>query len=178
MQLTLSCYHGHRPIYLLRMRSHPCALNFTMQLSGWIKHGLSVRLSGIFSYPACLWNQGVRIIILLRFYCTLINSHPCTLQQASFLNLTTSDHVWILPSYYNPDWWKGGGADYLSNQQTRNCTDEDMMDILNSVIFIDPVKYPPMVRKCTLYKCTYYNYAWLFIMYFRVLRCRNFSQHC
>ncbi len=74
--------------------------------------------------------------------------------QASFLNLTTSDHVWILPSYYNPDWWKGG------DQHTGNCTDEDMMDILNSVIFIDPVKYPPMVRKANyMYMYSDCNYV-------------------
>ena len=96
-------------------------------------------------------------------------------QQASSpkYNLTTPDHVWILPSYYNPDWWKGGGDGYHSDQQTRTCTDEDMMDILNSVIFIDPVKYPPMVK-------ANYNDCILTITCtcFRVLHSPNSTQHC
>ncbi len=73
-------------------------------------------------------------------------NHTRTQASSSNYSLTTPDHVWMLPSYYNPDWWKGGGDSYHSDQQTRTCTDEDMMDILNSVLFIDPVKYPPMVK--------------------------------
>ena len=32
---------------------------------GGSRRGLSIRLSGIFTYPACFWNQGVRIIEVL-----------------------------------------------------------------------------------------------------------------
>ena len=68
--------------------------------------------------------------------------------QADSLGLVTSDHAWILPSYYNPNWWKlvnGTVPNY-------NCSDEEMVRILESVIFIDNVKYPPVVWD---YFCSY-----------------------
>ncbi len=34
---------------------------------GGSRRGLSIRLSGIFTYPACFWNQGVRIIEVLLY---------------------------------------------------------------------------------------------------------------
>ncbi len=40
------------------------ALLFINKVGG-SRHGLSIRLSGIFTYPACFWNQGVRIIEVL-----------------------------------------------------------------------------------------------------------------
>jgi len=46
--------------------------------------------------------------------------------------------VWILPSYYNPDWWREEGDD--------NCSEADMINILNSAIFVGPIKQPPLVR--------------------------------
>ncbi len=36
------------------------ALLFINKVGG-SRRGLSIRLSGIFTYPACFWNQGVRI---------------------------------------------------------------------------------------------------------------------
>ena len=56
--------------------------------------------------------------------------------KANQMGLTTPDHVWILPSYFDPNWWK--------NSDT-NCTDEEMKNILESIIFIGPVKYPPFL---------------------------------
>ena len=49
---------------------------------GESRRGLSIRLSGIFSYPACFWNQGVRIIeVLLYWIIYIVNSrHPTYLQ--------------------------------------------------------------------------------------------------
>jgi len=44
--------------------------------------------------------------------------------------------VWILPSYYNPDWWGEEGDD--------NCSEADMINILNSAIFVGPIKQPPL----------------------------------
>ncbi len=44
------------------------ALLFINKVGG-SKRGLSLRLYGVFSYPACLWNQGVRIIEVLLYYC-------------------------------------------------------------------------------------------------------------
>ena len=63
--------------------------------------------------------------------------------QAKNYDLTTADHVWILPAYYNPDWWKS--PPLIRNN---DCSDEEMLDILNKlVIFIDGVKYPSIVSK-------------------------------
>ena len=59
---------------------------------------------------------------------------PCL--KASQVGLTTPDHVWILPSYFDPNWWKNSDA---------NCTNEEMKNILESVIIIGPVKYPPFL---------------------------------
>ena len=61
-----SCYHGDMPAYLLRMRIQPCALLFINKVGG-SRRGLSIRLSDIFTYPACFWNQGVRIIEVLLY---------------------------------------------------------------------------------------------------------------
>ncbi len=36
---------------------------------------LSIRLFGIFTYPACFWNQGVRIIEVLLYYQNFSNGH-------------------------------------------------------------------------------------------------------
>ena len=45
------------------------ALLFINKVGG-SRRGLSIRLSGIFTYPACFWNQGVRIIEVL--FCKLL----------------------------------------------------------------------------------------------------------
>lgn len=64
--------------------------------------------------------------------------------QADSFNLVTGDHAWVLPSYYDPNWWrianKSNSTDYKYN-----CTDEKMQNILESVIFIDGIKLPPVV---------------------------------
>ncbi len=46
------------------------ALLFINKVGG-SRCGLSIRLSGIFTYLACLWNQGVRIIEVV-LYCNII----------------------------------------------------------------------------------------------------------
>ena len=64
------------------------------------------------------------------------------------MELVSADHAWVLPSYYDPNWWRlpngTAAADY-------NCSDEKMSEILESVIFIDNVKYPPVVCDIILY---------------------------
>ena len=61
------------------------------------------------------------------------------------MGLVSKDHAWILPSYYNPNWWRlPSGATRTSHDG--GCSDEDMEDILESVIFVGSVKYPPMVN--------------------------------
>ena len=54
------------PAFLLRMRRQHVALLFINKVGG-SRRGLSIRLSGIFTYPACFWNQGVRIIEVLLY---------------------------------------------------------------------------------------------------------------
>ncbi len=56
-----SCYNGHRNVHLLRMRRR------TFTAIKWVNQGVvyPIRLSGLFSYPAWLRNNGVRIIEVL-----------------------------------------------------------------------------------------------------------------
>ena len=58
--------------------------------------------------------------------------------QAHHLNLLTENHAWILPSYYNPNWWK-----QLTVKECDGQTKAE--DILEGVIFVNTVKYPPTV---------------------------------
>ncbi len=53
------------PAFLLRMRRQHVAL--LINKVGGSRRGLSIRLSGIFTYLACFWNQGVRIIEVLLY---------------------------------------------------------------------------------------------------------------
>ena len=55
------------------------------------------------------------------------------------MGLISADHAWILPSYYDPDWWRS------PPNSTAECSDEKMREILESVIFIDNIKTPPVV---------------------------------
>jgi hypothetical protein len=69
-------------------------------------------------------NERFNIIIAL-----ISEEHSSTLLcQAHQFGLTTSDHVWIFPSMYNPHWWQDDIND--------NCTDSDMLQAINSTIFI------------------------------------------
>ena len=62
--------------------------------------------------------------------------------QANMEGLISSSRAWILPSYYNPNWWKIQDERSLKDDE---CSNEEMRDILESVIFIDTVKFPPTV---------------------------------
>ena len=57
--------------------------------------------------------------------------------------LILNSHAWILPSYYNPNWWKIQDESSLKDDE---CSNKEMRNILESVIFIDTVKFPPTVR--------------------------------
>ena len=59
------------------------------------------------------------------------------------MGLMTSSHAWVLPAYYNPNWWRIAE----SESDFGDCSNEDMEAILESVLFIKNVKYPPMVRQ-------------------------------
>ena len=63
--------------------------------------------------------------------------------QANMGGLISNSHAWILPSYYNPNWWKIEDERPLKDDE---CSNEEMRNILESVIFIDTVKFPPTVR--------------------------------
>lgn len=58
--------------------------------------------------------------------------------RASKVGLTTADHVWILPSYSDPTWW-------LSNTNS-SCTEDELLEALESTLFILPAKYPPFTH--------------------------------
>ena len=49
--------------------------------------------------------------------------------------LTTSEHVWILPAYFDPGWWYGTA-----------CSDNEMRTALQSTLFISPTNYPPFTQ--------------------------------
>ena len=63
------------------------------------------------------------------------------------IGLVSDDHAWVLPSYYNPNWWRMSNKNGSINYRY-NCTDEDMQNILESVIFVDGIKIPPVVYEC------------------------------
>ena len=56
--------------------------------------------------------------------------------KANKMGLTTPEHVWILPSYFDPNWWH--------NSDT-NCTNSEMKNALESIMLVGPVKYPPFL---------------------------------
>ena len=74
--------------------------------------------------------------------------------QAKYVGLISPAHAWILPSYYDPDWWR--------SPNNTDCSDEERKDILESVIFVDNVKLPPAVIIKQLVYCEIavkYTYA-------------------
>ena len=66
--------------------------------------------------------------------------------QANSMGLVSENHAWILPSYYNPNWWRLPSSESVFDTQTGNCSNEEMEDILESTIFIRSAKYPPLVN--------------------------------
>jgi hypothetical protein len=62
--------------------------------------------------------------------------------QASAKNLVSPEHVWILPAYYERNWWKENSL----NNGEDGCSNSMMEEILESVIFVNAIKIPPMVR--------------------------------
>ena len=65
--------------------------------------------------------------------------------QANSMGLVSEDHTWILPSYYNPNWWRLPSNESVFDTRKGKCSNEVIEDILESVIFIRNVKFPPMV---------------------------------
>ena len=57
------------------------------------------------------------------------------------MGLVSDDHAWVLPSYYSPNWWKQSA----SGKKASGCSSDQMREILETVIFVDTVKFPPMV---------------------------------
>ncbi len=88
------------PAFLLRMRRQHVALLFINKVGG-SRHGLSIRLSGIFTYPACFWNQGVRIIEVL-LYRQIFEVQDQSTKTVKLLH----QWVWDIIMYYNYSiWW-------------------------------------------------------------------------
>ena len=72
-----------------------------------------------------------------------IDSSPPPPNQANSIDLLSDDHAWVLPSYYNPNWWN---QSVNGGQASTDCSDDEMRKILETVIFIDTVKFPPLVH--------------------------------
>ena len=55
--------------------------------------------------------------------------------------MTTSRYVWILPGFYNPNWW------YTDENSTdSSCTNEQILEAATGTIFIDTlnIQYSPV----------------------------------
>ena len=55
-------------------------------------------------------------------------------------------HSWILPQYSHSSWWKEASSirrelNIRANPDLRNCSEDDMAKALQSVIFVDSLKY-------------------------------------
>ena len=56
-------------------------------------------------------------------------------------NLTDANHVWILPSYYNPNWWNITESELGKRPMKWQCSNQEMEDILESVLFVGAFNY-------------------------------------
>ena len=73
--------------------------------------------------------------------------------QASAFSLLGDSYVWILPHYQHPTWWRRNESNTnradmnspLNGLDKRiNCSDSEMVDLLQSVLFVDSLKYNVM----------------------------------
>ena len=60
--------------------------------------------------------------------------------KASKAGLTSSGHVWVLPAYTDPDWWR-------KLQSLSNCTEDELQTALETTLFVAAVKYPPFIKE-------------------------------
>lgn len=116
---------------------------FSDYLEEEIHDHLQLALSEIYMYSDedsldhildALVSRDVRIIVAFLMEREAVR----VLCRASKAGLTTTDHVWILPSYSDPNWW-------LSNTNS-SCTEDELLEAMESTIFILPAKYPPFTQ--------------------------------
>ena len=63
------------------------------------------------------------------------------------MGLVSEKYAWVLPAYYSANWWRLPSNDSMfESAQFGNCSNEKMEEILESVIFIQNAKFPPVVR--------------------------------
>ncbi len=62
--------------------------------------------------------------------------------QASERGLTTSENVWILPTYYDPKWWVLDEEELSRLPLEERCSNAELINILNSAVFVEPFKSP------------------------------------
>ena len=60
--------------------------------------------------------------------------------KASKAGLTSSAHVWVLPAFTDPDWWR-------KLQSLSNCSENELKTALESTLFVAPTKYPPFKQE-------------------------------
>ena len=101
----------------------------------WLPHlHNNYAIYGSFNYECMTYYRSISICLaIIIVLCVHIQA------KSLFPDLVSADHAWILPAYYNPNWWK------LHAGMESECSNEDMRTILESVIFVDTVKYPPVV---------------------------------
>ncbi len=56
-------------------------------------------------------------------------------------SLTDYSHVWILPSYYNPNWWEVSEEELKTLPPNEQCSNDDMKDALTSALFVGLFNY-------------------------------------
>ena len=56
------------------------------------------------------------------------------------LNLTTDNHLWILPAWYAAGWWNRAD-DFDWSKYTYNCTSSDIINALDKSLLIDVYPY-------------------------------------
>ena len=75
------------------------------------------------------------------------------------MGLVSESHAWILPSYFDPNWWRLEDKLNRSTAAGLECSDDEMMAILESVIFIRSIKIPPTVRVINTATCHKFSHS-------------------
>ena len=53
--------------------------------------------------------------------------------------MTGPDYVWMVPMWYNDNWWRS--SSYSSSNNYPSCTDEAMLEVVNGIIGWVPYGY-------------------------------------
>ena len=87
----------------------------------------------------------------VRLNCYEILKDYTTFIQAEFFGLTTSEHVWLLPSYYATRWWQLEAAELDALRDSERCSNQNMMEILESTLFLGATKFSLLNEVITIF---------------------------